>query len=359
MMFTAILPVRTGENSFWSSKTGLSCIDRYLNIFVGNSFVEQICIVSRDPQVQNLAEKNRTQVVDLTIPGCIDRPFTFEQTMDLACQFKQAWPDATEDLLIADPRNLSFTRKVLKQALEIYLQDPEKILVSLAFCRDHPCQYRTYYIFLGCSIFYCKKEGLKKEKSEQQTLRLSDISKSIFNGLERIDVSVHFQETTCYISVACRKKSIHGLVAQIIPFNGQKPLYEQSLELFIEDEAFKNLPGLDADSIDGVIVTLLAPDTSGAYDVIEYFTPEKADWELSFIDNVIRDKKAHTFIQGRQQFSPAYTYDGSLCLFHKDRINRTELPELVPFISSNSFIVSDWIDYCRIKPRSGTAVDSQ
>lgn len=345
-MFIAILPIRIDENSFWLSDTGMSCMDAYLKMFGDIPYIDQIFLISQEFEARNLADKYGMPVLKSEIPGDIDRPYTFEQIMALAQNFERVCPNLTADLIVADHRNVLLSQDDLTKAMSIYKENPHSGVISLAFCRDHPCQYRAYYTFWGCELFHFKVANRGNRHSENQKLHLSRIINTPSEDLDDISVTVHLQNTICRIAFKGKAPIYRGLVAHILPFTTSGPLYESFCELYVMDADFKILPGVAADQLEGLIVTVVMADHSGNYDAIECFTPKNADWELGVSSSVVIDKEKHIPIQGRQQFSPTYTFDGSICIINTKWLNQRRKPELVPVVVKDSVIVTDWIDYC-------------
>jgi hypothetical protein len=78
---------------------------------------------------------------------------------------------------------------------------------------------------------------------------------------------------------------------------------------------------------------------------VEIFTPVNAPWELGGSGSTVVNTKTHEPMFGRQQFPPAYTYDGSLCILGVKHLpeKMTSVPN--PLILKDSCIVTDWVDY--------------
>lgn len=320
-------------------------MDAYLKMFGDIPYIDKIFVITRNFEVRHLADKYGMTVLNFAIPGNIDRPYTFEQTMALAQNFELVCPNPTVDLIVADHRNVLLSQDDLTKAMSVYMENPHNGVISLAFCRDHPCQYRAYYTFLGCKIFHFKVANHDNRHLENQKSHLSRIIKTPSEDLGDISVIVHLQNTTCRIDFKSKTPTPSGLVAHIIPFTRCGPLYERFCELFITDDGFITLSDIVADQLEGLIVTVLMTDSSGNYDAVECFTPVNADWELGVSSNMVLDKETHTPIQGRQQFSPVYTFDGSLFIINTKWLSQKRRPELVFVVVNDSVIVTDWIDY--------------
>ena len=345
-MVTAIFPARINKNSFWSSDTGLACLDSFLTLFSGMADIDRFFVITQDTQVCHLAEKYGMSVLKLGIPGTIDRPYTFEQTMALAQDFQNSFSNQEDDLIIIDHRNILISPDDVTRAMLIYRQNPNSGVISLTSCRDHPCQYRAYFTFMGCVIFNCKDVSLKNTSSNGHKPCISKIVKSPQGNFGDITVTVILQNETCGITFNCQTQIPDGLMAQILPFTTTGPLYENFVELYIPTADYQALQGVVADQLEGVIVTVVMADSSGSYDTLECFTPKSADWELGGAGNRVVDKENRAPIQGRQQFTPVYTYDGSLCVINTRNLSQLEKIKLLPFLLNDSRIISDWVDYC-------------
>ena len=347
-MFTAILPIRIEENSFWSSDIGMANIDAWLRMIGDNSNVDRVFVVAQDARACHLAEKQDLQVLDLVIPGSIERPYTFDQTIALGKDFQRFYSDPTGHLIVADHRNLLLSAEDFANAMSLYIRHPDRGVISLASCRDHPCQFKAYQTFLGCAIFHVKEASYDNAGLEPEASRLTRILKPSGEDEAGISITVKLDTKGCRIAINCGMPIPDILIAHILPLASDGAVYERFTELKIPGSGDVILEDFGIESLEGIVVTLFKVEPSGDYDTVECFTPENAKWKLGQSQDVIVDgDKGHT-IQGRQQFSPVYTYDGSFCIFSLVNLDKKELRDLIPFVLKNSCIVSDWIDYYSI-----------
>ncbi len=146
------------------------------------------------------------------------------------------------------------------------------------------------------------------------------------------------------LHIHTQNSAAEGIVAHILPVSDQGPQYEKNREFYIAT------PELDvavpaADGVQGVIVTLFAISASGSYDTIEWFTPRHANWQLNGPAGTLVDRKCFMPIQGRQQFAPVYSYDGSCCLLNGRVLENIRPNRLTPFILNRACFISDELDY--------------
>ena len=344
-MVTAIFPVRINKNSFWSSDTGLACLDSFLTLFSGMADIDRFFVITQDTQVCHLAEKYGMSVLKLGIPGRIDRPYTFEQTMALAQDFQNSFSNQEDDLIIIDHRNILISPDDVTKAMLIYRQNPNSGVISLTSCRDHPCQYKSYFTFLDCVIIRFDKPAGKDGSSDNPQTGLSGQITYQLEGHGEITIRLSTNGPRCCISFHSPNKARESFVAQILPFAKNGPLYGQSREILVTTPEYETLLDIDAAQLTGMIFILTMPSQAGEYDTVEIFTPPNASWELGGSGSTVANTKTHEPMFGRQQFPSAYTYDGSLCI-----LGVIHLPEKMasvpnPLILKDSCIVTDWVDY--------------
>ncbi|MBF0244657.1 MAG: hypothetical protein HQL31_05245 [Planctomycetes bacterium] len=310
--------------------------------------MDQVVAISGDEQARLLAQKYDISSLDVEIPGNYDRPFTFEDTAALVRNVIQANAIRLENILIADHRNLLLSTEDMEHGIALHRQDQGSTVITLAPCRDHPCQYQAFFNFIGCEIIPFQTDGNKMTGAGELDLaRRVEFGRA---GFGEITVCVQGNETSPLIGFQLQTPPAHGVVAQILPFTADGPLYDKNRELFIQGNAYEmQLDTRGRDDLAGVIVTLLEPKQSGAYDTVEHFTPPSACWNLGGPGSVIVDKESYTPLQGRQQFAPAYWYDGSICIMNADQLVDAKSKDVLPLIIRESSIVTDWIDYYGVK----------
>lgn len=346
-MLTAILPIRLKDNPFWSSDRGLTHTHSFLSRLATNPDIDRVFILSTEDHVYQLSKQYNMAVLRIDNIEAVDDPYSFEQTIALARTFHRVRPSFAEDLIIIDHRNLYLSSKELKDAISTYQYHRHSGVISVALCQDHPCQLRSYYIFAGCRIFHFQGSTHCVAGEEGSMAGLRQTFHSPCNGWEDVTISIHLQNSNVCISVDSQNSLPCGLIAHVLPFTPNGPLYNSFREMTIVCTRAKTLHGLDPDQLAGIVVTLFIVDPSGAYDTIECFTSQNADWELSAFCDTVVDKKSQNPIQGRQQFSPVYAYDGSFCIINVDSIYSKKKMNPIPVMVDRSCIVTDWVEYYR------------
>lgn len=346
-MLTAVMPVYIKENMFWSSDRGIACIDGFLSWLATISEIDRMFILSPDDQVGQLAKTHNLKVLHSKDFEAVNGQYTFAQIVDMAKNVIRISPDSIEDLTIVDHRNLLLTPNDFMKALNIYRQHSQAGVISLTPCQDHPCQFRSYSTYVGCNIFhfqgkqpYCTSNGAPLPGSKQTI-------ESTRSDLKNITLTVHFKNQSWGFEISCLTPIPQGLIAYVLPFTDEGPLYNKFCELCISTAKTAFSLELENNILGGVIVTFVVADSSGIYDTVECFTPENADWELGAFGSMVVDKNNHLPIQGRQQFSPVYSYDGSIFIVNASRLHPAEEMNPVPVILNRSCIVTDWVDYLR------------
>lgn len=343
-MVTAIFPVYISSNPFWSSPRGLSCVDDFFRMVGRAKEIGQGIVVTKDPEIFRIAEKHGLEVECNFFPERINGPRSFDQFISLGKKFKRICSDSSSAILMIDHRNLLLTADDISQACRIYAQAPEVGVISLTFCKDHPCQYKSYSVFLGAGTFHftspdpkSEEFGLRSANPRHMKWRRGDYGK--------VTLSVSSEGAECCILVSCREPTPEKIVARIIPFNCHGPKYELSRELLLSPPFFKTLVDIDVNAYPDMIVLLTIPSVSGEYDTVELFTPPNAPWELSPSESVVRDSKTCEPMYGRQQFPSTYVFDGSFCILGRNFLSETATSLPMPVILKDSCIVSDWVDY--------------
>ena len=344
-MLTAILPVRTEHNSFWNSSKGMECIDKFFNSCACISDIDQYVVITQDESVCRLAEQQGMQISNVAIQGNPDRPYTFEQTRSLAQNFQNFCKNQSDALIVADHRNLNLTADDIIKFHKVYQKNPDNGLISLAFCRDYPCQLKTFFTFLGCTIIRIEKHCAKNGNSNKLQPYFPTKPTCISNDPAKIMVSASVDGSSCNISFSTKHLPVNNFIAQVIPFSQNGPQYEESQEIFVESPDHEMKLEIDPACIKGVIFIFTVPSQSGDYDTMELFTPENASWELGDSVSAVISKKNQKPMYGRRQFEPAYTYDGSLCILVAKHLSDKTILNFLPFVLEDSCIVTDWVDY--------------
>ena len=344
-MLTAILPIRIDQNPFWTSSRGIECVENFLETCKRISEIDRFIVITRDDPIHLSAKHHSMEISTIDIPGSADRPYTFKQTRSLARDFQNFCKNQTDTLIIADHRNLFLSADDVVKAIAVYQQNSEAGVISLAFCRDYPCQYRSYFAFLGCVIMrFDKPEGKDGSSDIPQTGLLGQITCQLDSHGE-ITISVSTNGPRSLISFVSQNLPQGSLVAQLLPFDQGGPRYGQSREIFVPTPEYETQLNIDLAQLSGIIFILAMPAQSGEYDTVEVFAPENAPWELGGSGATVVNTKTHKPMFGRQQFPPAYTYDGSLCILGSKHLpyKSTSIPS--PFVLKDSCIVTGLVDY--------------
>ena len=344
-MLTAILPIHINQNPFWSSATGLECIENFIKTCKQISEIDRFVVITHDVPVCCLAEKYGMEIVSVDIPGILNLPYTFEQSRSLARNFRKSCIKQNDAIIIVDHRNLSLSVDDITEALIAHQQNPEAGVISLAFCRDYPCQWKSYFKFLGCVVINFEELGIMDEVSNIHRAGSNRGVTCHTKDDGEITISLSTNGPRCCISFYSPNKARESFVAQILPFAKNGPLDGQSREILVTKPEYETLLDIDATQITGMISILTMPSQAGEYDTVEIFTPPNASWELGGSGSTVASTKTHEPMFGRQQFPSAYTYDGSLCILGVGHLpeKMTSVPN--PLILKNSCIVTDWVDY--------------
>lgn len=344
-MLTAILPVYVKQNSFWAGSKGLKCIDDFLNACSQIKEINNYVVVSRNDAVHNLAEKNDMEVNNTLVCESINRPYTFEQTLALASGLKNYCKKESDALLVLDHRNMFLTEDDILNAISLNNRNPESGVISLAFFKDYPCQYKSFYNFLDCVILNFDKQEKNSEISYSSHVDLSKNNACKTRRYEKINIEISVKHPHYRFFFHNENKNQDAYIAQVIPFNSDGPEYDQCRTIYVQANESQELLEINTAEILGMIVILTSPSRTGEYDTVEVFTPENASWELSGKGATVIDKKKHESMYGRQQFPEMYTYDGSLCILGKDQLKENSKIDPTPLILKNSCIVNDLVDY--------------
>ena len=348
-MLTAILPIHINQNPFWSSATGLECIENFIKTCKQISEIDRFVVITHDVPVCCLAEKHGMEMMSGDIPGILNQPYTFEQSRSLARNFRKSCIKQNDAIIIVDHRNLSLSVDDITEAIITHQQNPETGVISLAFCRDYPCQWKSYFKFLGCVVINFEELGIKEEVSNiHESGSNRGVTCHTKEG-EDIGISVSINGPIYDISFRTQRQVQESFVAQIIPFDANGPHYMQSHVLHISTPEYETQFDISAAKLTGMIFILTRPSQYSEYDTVEIFTPPNAPWELGTPENVVVNTKTDEPMIGRQQFPQAYTYDGSLCILVSKQLEEAS-PDLTSLIIKESHIVTDWTDYfyCRL-----------
>ena len=346
-VLTAILPIRIDQNPFWTSSRGIECVENFLETCKRISDIDRFIVITRDDPIRLSAKHHSMEISTIDIPGSVDRPYTFKQTRSLARNFKNFCKNQTDTLIIADHRNLFLSVDDITEALVAHQQNPETGVISLAFCRDYPCQWKSYFKFLGCVVINFEELGIMDEVSNIHRAGSNRGVTCHTKDDEDIAISVFIDGPRYGISFRTQRQIQESFVSQIIPFDANGPQYSQSHVLHISTPEYETQIDIDSVKLTGMIFILTRPSQSSEYDSVELFTPPNAPWELGKTGNVVFNTETNEPMIGRQQFPPTYTYDGSLCiLVGSKQLEEESFPDLTPFTLKESCIVTDWVDYC-------------
>ncbi len=309
--------------------------------------VERVVLVGEDDELAGVALKYGMELADIPVPGKIDLPFTHDETLELVRRVAGAYPIRDVSLMVVDHRNLLLTENDLRQAIAVHGKHQGVMVISVAPCRDHPCQYRAYFTFLGCEIIRFQTE--MDHTSGSSELEQEVLIKSLEADFEDITIHIRGEVAKPCISFHFETPPQHGIVAQVLPFTVDKPLYDESSELFIQglNIEFQLVTQTDV-HLAGVVIVLLVISQIGTYNTIEHFTPQQGDWSFNDFGCAKFDKGTYTLLQGRQQFTPVYTYDGSVCIMNAFHVNKKMANNVKLFVIEESCFVVDSIDYLEI-----------
>ena len=344
-MLTAILPIRIDQNSFWTSSRGIECVENFLETCKRISDIDRFIVITRDDPIRQSAKHHRMEISTIDIPGSVDRPYTFKQTRSLARNFQNFCKNQTDTLIIADHRNLFLSADDIVSAHTAYQQNPWAGVISLVFCRDYPCQYKSYFTFLGCVIMRFDNPEVKDGSSDIPQMGLPGQITYQLKGHGEITISLSAKGPRSLISFVSQNLPQGSLVAQLLPFDQGGPLYGQSREILVPAPEYDTLLDIDSAQLSGLICVFTIPAQSGEYDTVEVFAPANAPWELGGLGTTLVLKKTGEPMNGRQQFPPTYANDGSLCVLGARHLEKKAILDPVTIILEDSCIVTDWVDY--------------
>lgn len=343
-MLTAILPIRL-TSPFWSSVTGKDCLDRFIVMISEMEEIDRGVVVGEGDGVAGIAKEYGLEFAKAHIPGKIDLPFTHDETNELVQRVEGEYPIGGDFLLVVDHRNLLLSEQNLRQAIALHQNHQDARVISVSPCRDHPCQYRAYFNFLGCEIIHFFESSVDQDSEAGRGFDKRVLVKS-GDGVG-IVVRVQGCQGQVVINYSIPAEFSQGIVSKILPFTANAPLYDDQIELFIDGLGSETqLQMQEQDSLVGVVVTMLQPARSGEYDAVEHFTPLNATWELGRGGFVV-EKVGCAPILGRQHFVPVYAYDGSIYIGHSHLTGKNTSVWTLPYVLQEAGFVVDWIDYWR------------
>ncbi len=313
-------------------------------MIAGMEEIERVVVVGEGDGVAAVAREYDMEIANIPVQSKIDLPFTHDETMELVRRVAGAYPIRDESLVVVDHRNLLLTDHDLRQAIAVHREQRGAMVISVAPCQDHPCQYRAYFNYLGCEIVRFQKER-RDQVSGEDGLDV-DVKICVKNGYVG-DITLRVQGTDVKpaLSFHLEPGPSQGIVVQVLPYTAKGPLYDEQLEMFIDDpESRVELESRGQELLAGLIVTLLQPSMSGSYDTVEFFTPRNASWGLSGGGCAV-EKDGFAPILGRQQFVPVYAYDGSVCMVNAHQVGKGALGRVVPYVLQEAGFVMDWVDY--------------
>jgi len=344
-MITAILPVCMKKKPFWLSSQGIKCIDEFLNECKQIPEIENFIVVSQDDVVCDLAEKYNMLINKAIKLDSINQSYTFQQTRALLLNFRKYCKTKTDGLLVLDHRNLFLSSEDILRAISLYRNNPESGIISLAFCRDYPCQYRSFYDFLDCIVFNFEQEDEDDEAYKHSYVKLSKEIKCEAKGFENIVINISVKSPNYKFTFHNKSQNQEAYIAQIIPLTANALQYPQCRTIYIPTCEYKKLLEFKTKKIIGMIIILTSPSHTGKYDTVEVFTPENTPWQLSGKGTAVIDTKNYQTMLGRQQFPKTYTYDGSLCVLGENQLKEISNLNPVPLVLKYSILVDDLVDY--------------
>jgi len=335
-MLTAILPVSIRTSLFWASRQGLEEIKSFLSECSQIPEIDQYVVVTADESIVEFAKQFKMIVSDQFALSVPKNSYTFSQSLDLA-QFYKGYCSSSEDsLLFLDHRNVFLGVNEIRGAISFYERNRGTGIISLGFCRDYPCQYKSFYTFLDCLVFSFDHD-LVKDDAQLVTERVARI-----DGFGKVSIKIISCESDYIISFQGDNK---GYVAQIIPFGSNGPIYELYSEFQIMSNACDYKCELGKVKFEGLIVILKLPSLNGVYDTVEFFTPVNGSWELGNDDHLVVDKATKQLLNGRQQFEDIYSYDGSICILGEKQLIQKHAVTPALYVLEKSRIINDMVDY--------------
>ena len=148
MTIAAVYPIRRTGNEFWSSQEGLSWIKKFLSSCRCIHGIDNFVVPTHEAEIALLAEELKMDVKNLAIPGTIDAPYSYAQSCSIAESFFSSTTSADE-VIIADHRNLLLCPEDIERTVRRFQAGSKETVLNLTPCKDHPCQYRSFYQLLA------------------------------------------------------------------------------------------------------------------------------------------------------------------------------------------------------------------
>lgn len=344
-MIKAIIPIYIKNNSFWSSSKGLDLIDIFIKKLKKVKEIESIVVLSEDNAVKILASKYDLAILDEISIDTIDQPYKISNLKEIGKKYCHICKEFDNTLLILDHRNLLLKASDIQRAIKLHKENVDDCIVSLAFCHDYPCQSKTFYNFLDCSIIDFDTSLAISGYQKSFLLTVPHNKKNDETGQHTLTVSVSKNAGDFKFLFTKSEKSCDEVVAQIIPLGADGPCFDQFTECYISLDYNEVLIKTIDVNLCGVIVVLLSPSHNGEYDCVELFTPLNAPWELYGKGSTVMNKITHEPMLGRQKFPDAYSFDGSLCLIGNGGVDIFDNKSIVPLLLADSCIVTGEIEY--------------
>ena len=345
-MISAVIPIRIADNSFWSSTTGLESIRHFLDMVCSVNRIDERIILTSDNSILRIAGEYGIATPCSDNARFQDSPYIFEECLLFAKKCFISSQKNNDRFIVLDHRNFSLQIDNIENAISIHGQNPDCCVLSLSLLNDYPCQCKTFFFFLGCEILHFRNQNVRKESflDRFEIDYYKEAGCELKDG-SRIKFYVTSQASLCSIVFRNNDQVRDKLVARIIPFDFDGPLYEYAHEIQILPWEHEIKLDIEIENITGLIFLFTSPSQTGEYDSVELFAPSKAPWKWSGKGGEMINPKTGEPLLGRQQFPAAYTYDGSICLLNRNHLVEKAPLKFMPVHIENSFIVMDWVDY--------------
>ena len=344
-MINAILPFCGGRNSFWSSSDGRKCVNRFLSMVQSVDCIDRYIVMTQDPLGGEIAGKTNMAVMNIPPAGCSERPYTFEQVRSMAKKVKRRLPSADGALIFLDHRNLMLNPDIVERAISAHREKPAGCVVGLSPCKDHPCQYKSYFIFMGSIVTSFEGCVSRSEVPNSGGMFIQKETTCPLKGHGEMKIRMETEGSSLRISLRCGVIDGGGGISQIIPFDINGPKYDRKIEIYSESTETEIMLDIDSAELSGLVFIFTTSARHGEYDTVEIFSPSKASWKYDGSGDQVVQAETNEKIFGRQQFSAVYTFDGSLCLFCSNDLSEDRFPHIEPFVLAESCIVIDEVDY--------------
>ena len=344
MAITAVFPIRTAGNEFWSSPEGLSCIEKFLSSFRHTQGIDRFVVNTDEAAIVSMSRKNEMDFTSVAIPGCVDSPYTYKQSRRFAESLFTSGTPSSDVLIIVDHRNLLLHPEDIEKAVHVFRDELAARVLSLTLCREYPCQYRSFYDFLGCVVL---KFG-EAEKTGTKGAQVSDRVTINCKKYGKLTVSYSMSFSEARMLFQSEKPELTRYAARMVPFDASGLQHNDYRELFISEPRFGTQIKFDTISPSGMVLFLSIPSRTGEYDAVEIFAPSNAPWRLGGDGDRVVDAKTLQPLLGRQQFSAIYAYDGSICVFSKDAFSIRDERDPIFIILENTCFTSDRVHYLQL-----------